>query len=79
MVAVTYDVARGSAPKTAKLAPRAAARKAWTARLMDAIIAGRMEKARREVARYAHLSNHILDARDDRLVKTGAREMPFGG
>jgi len=85
MVAVTYDVARGAAGEVRreaarKAAPAAAApRKPWYVRFMDALMEARMRQARREVARYRHLSGYTFDARENRLVKIEARDMPFGG
>jgi hypothetical protein len=82
MVAVTYGV---RVPAT-KVAPRKAAPKApaapsktWYARFFDALIESRMQKARREVARHIHLLPYSLDERGNRLVKTSAKDMPFGG
>jgi hypothetical protein len=78
MVAVTYGVAR--VPKAArKTARKAATRKSWLARLMDALIEARMQQARREIARHIFLLPYSLDDRRNRLVKTGSKEMPFGG
>lgn len=85
MAAVTYDVARAAAGKVRRQAARkparaaAAARKPWYARFMDAVMEARMRQARREVARYRHLSGYTFDARSNRLVKTSAHDMPFGG
>jgi len=50
MVAVTYGTARVAAANTA-----AAPRKPLLTRLMDALIESRMQQARREIARHAHL------------------------
>lgn len=78
MVAVTYDVAK--VPASGAAAPaKATPRKRWYARLMDALIEARMEQARREVARYSHFLPYFLDERGNRVVRTGARDMPFGG
>jgi hypothetical protein len=74
MVAVTYGVAR--VPKAAR---KAATRKSWLARVMDALIEARMQQARREIARHIFLLPYSLDDRRNRLVKTGSKEMPFGG
>jgi hypothetical protein len=78
MVAVTYDVARVPA-KARKAADKAAPRKSWFARAMDALIDARMQQARREIARHIHLLPYSLDDRRNRLVKTGSKDMPFGG
>ena len=82
MVAVTYDVARvpagEAAPKAAR-AETAAPRKPWYVRYMDALVEARTQQARREVARYRNLLPYSLDERGNRLVKTGSKDMPFGG
>jgi hypothetical protein len=81
MVAVTYDVARvpaGKAAPTAR-AETTAPRKRWYMRLMEALIEARSQQARREIARYSHLLPYSLDERGNRIVKTGPRDMPFGG
>jgi hypothetical protein len=38
-----------------------------------------MEQARREVARHMHFLPYTLDEHGNRVIKTGARDMPFGG
>jgi hypothetical protein len=45
---------------------------------MDALAATRMEQARREIRIHTGLLPYTLDERGNRLVKTGASEMPFG-
>jgi len=82
MVAVTYGVARVSTAEPAAKAERAnaaAPRKTWFAHVMDALIESRMQQARRELARHAHLLPYSFDERGNRLVKTGSGDMPFGG
>jgi hypothetical protein len=82
MVAVTYDVARVPAGKTAPPAARAEAappRKRWYVRLMETLIEARTEQARREVARHIRLLPYSLDERGNRLVRTSSKDMPFGG
>ena len=82
MVAVTYGVARvaaGKAEPQAKRADRAAPAKSWFARFIDALIESRMRQARREIAKHVHLLPYSLDERGNRLVKTDAKNMPFGG
>jgi hypothetical protein len=74
MVAVTYGVARLAADAGA----RAATQKGWFVRFMDALAATRMEQARREIRIHTGLLPYTLDERGNRLVKTGASEMPFG-
>jgi hypothetical protein len=82
MVAVTYGVARVPTAEPAAKSGRAeavVARKSWFARLMDAMIEARMQQARREIMRHAHLLPYSLDERGNRLVKTGSGDMPLGG
>jgi len=81
MVAVTFDVARVPAGKAAPTTRAAAVapRKRWYARLMEALIEARTQQAQREIARHIHLLPYSLDERGNRIVKTGPRDMPFGG
>ena len=79
MVAVAYGSARIAARKAAKTARAGTARKPWYERFMQALIRSRMQQARREIARHIHLLPYSLDERDNRLVKTGSHDMPFGG
>ena len=81
MVAITYDVARVSAGEPAK-AERGEARpprKRFFARLMQAVYESRMRQAQREIARHVHLLPYALDERGNRIARTGAGDMPFGG
>jgi hypothetical protein len=79
MVSVAYDTVRVPTAGAPAQAEATAPRKRWYARLMDALIEARMEQARREVARYMHFMPYVLDERGNRIVRTGARNMPFGG
>jgi hypothetical protein len=82
MVAVTYGVARVPAVEATAKAGRVEAgapRKSWFTRFVDALIESRMEQARREIAKHAHLLPYSLDERGNRLVKTKSEDMPFGG
>jgi hypothetical protein len=81
MVAVTYDVARVPAGKAVPKAAGAgqAPRKPWYVRFMDKLIEARTLQAQREIARHIHLLPYSLDERGNRLVKSGPRDMPFGG
>ena len=82
MAAVTYGVARVPATEPAAKAGRAktaAPQKSWFARFMDALIAARMEQARREIRMHTGLLPYSLDERGNRLVKTGSGDMPLGG
>jgi hypothetical protein len=75
MVAVTYGVARVSAKAAEKAAPRAS----WFTRFVDALMESRMQQARREIARHAHLLPYSLDEYGNRLLKIEPTDMPFGG
>jgi len=77
MVAVTYGTARAAAAEPAS-AKRLAPRKSWLMRFMDALVAARMEQARREIHIHTGLLPYSLDERGNRLVKTGCGDMPFG-
>jgi hypothetical protein len=79
MVAVTFGDARVPAKAAGKTAAKAAPRKHWLARVMDALVEARMQQARREIARHIHLLPYSLDDRRNRLVKTDSTDMPFGG
>ncbi len=46
---------------------------------MDALIAARMEQARREIRMHTGLLPYTLDERGNRLVQTASEGMPFGG
>jgi hypothetical protein len=84
MVAVTYGVARVPATKAdaaTKTTDKAAPAKHWLARVMEAFVEARMQQARREIALHRRMlgPSYSLDERDNRLVETGAKDMPFGG
>ncbi len=82
MVAVTYGVARVPASESEiGAASNTAPAKPWYVRLMDAFIELRMQQARREIALHARLLGppYNLDDYGNRLVQTGAKDMPFGG
>jgi hypothetical protein len=75
MVAATFDRAPAlDVPATTK----AAQQRHWIARLLDALVAARMQQARREVARYSHIAPYALDEHIN-TVRAGTREMPSGG
>lgn len=77
MVAVTYGVAH--VPAARETAQTPAPRKPWYVRYMDALVEARMQQARREIAFYLHHTPYTLDEDGNRLVKTRAGDMPFGG
>lgn len=59
MSAVTFSpdtLSRDTAPKAGKVAASTAGTTGFFARLMDAIIAARMEQAERELSRYVQLN-----------------------
>jgi hypothetical protein len=63
MVAVTYDVTRVPAAETPERAQVAASNKSIFTRFMEALLESRLQQARREIARHAHLLSHARDAR----------------
>ena len=82
MVAVTYNVARVPAVEAATKSARAAQaapRKSWLVRFFDAVVEARLAQAERQIRMHTHLLPYTLDERGNRLVKTRADDMPFGG
>jgi hypothetical protein len=87
MVAVTYGVAgvpnAETAPKGAANAStpaaRAAPRKHWFLRFVDAMIAARMAQAQREIKMYTRLMPYTYDEHGNRKLKNETGDMPFGG
>lgn len=77
MVAVTYGVTRVPAAKATERAYDAAPRKSFFARFVDALMESRLQQARREIARHAHLLPHVLDEHGNQVRNID--EMPFGG
>ena len=77
MVAVTYGVARVPASNATESAQAAAPRKSFFTRFLDALMESRLQQARREIARHAHLLPHVLDEHGHRVINID--EMPFGG
>jgi hypothetical protein len=77
MVAVTYGARTARAIR--KIADNTASHRGWFARFVDALIEVRMQQARREIARHAHLLPYTLDERGNRLVKIDRENAPFGG
>lgn len=74
MVAVTYDVGRVAAAKGGE-AKAGAHRNGLFGRFMDALIESRMQQARREIARHAHLMPHVIDKHGNVFLK----DLPFRG
>jgi hypothetical protein len=87
MVAVAYGVARvpeskaDAASTISKTADNTAPAKSWLGRVMDAFMESRMRQADREIAMYRRMLGppYSFDERGNRLVKAGAKDMPFGG
>jgi hypothetical protein len=76
MVAVTYGVARVPVAGSDERAQAAAPHKGLFARFLQRVMESRMEHARREIAKHAHLMPP--DQRHEWLTKTHD-EMPTGG
>jgi hypothetical protein len=82
MVALTYgdtrvagvDTARKDAAKQASTAPR----KAWYARLLDAMMEARLQQARREIRMYTQSMPYTIDDKGHRILKADVNT-PFGG
>lgn len=81
MVALTYGDARlgnaDSAATTETAAP-IAPRKAWYARMFDAMVEARMQQARREIGMYARLAPYMFD-QNGNLKHKSETESPAGG
>jgi hypothetical protein len=80
MVALTYGDARlagvDTAPNEATNTIAAAPRKAWYARLFDAMVEARMQQARREIRMYTTLMPYTVD---DKGQLTAGANTPVGG
>jgi hypothetical protein len=79
MVAVTYGVTRVPAAETAERAQVAASHKSIFTRCMAALMESRLQQARREIARHAHLLSHARDERGNLLIDFDLDEMLPGG
>ena len=79
MVAVTYGVARVPAAQVIERVQPAAPRKGIFARFFDALMESRLQQARREIARHAHLLPHVRDEHGNTVRKFNIDEMPLGG
>ena len=79
MVAVTYGVARVPDAQADGLAQAAAPREGVFARFFDALMESRLQQARREIARHAHLLPHVRDEHGNIVSTFNIDEMPFGG
>lgn len=86
MVALTYGGARvagveSTAKEVAKPVAQTVAiapRKAWYARLVDAMIEARMQQARREIRMYTELMPYTVDDKGNRILKADVNS-PVGG
>ena len=79
MVAVTYGVTRVPAAEAAERAQVAASQKSFFTRFMEAMMESRLQQARVEIARHAHLLSHARDERGNPLVDLDPDEMLPGG
>ncbi len=81
MVAITYGVARAPAVDAAAQTTAAAAapRKHWFLRLVEAMMAARLQQAQREIRMYTRLMPYTVDEKGNRKLKTQTGDMPFGG
>jgi len=79
MVAVTYGVTRVPAAQATERAQAAAPRKSIFARFFHALVESRLQQARREIARHAHLLPHVRDEHGNIVSTRNVDEMPFGG
>jgi hypothetical protein len=79
MAAVTYGVTRVPAAEAAERAQVAASQKSFFTRLMEAMMESRLQQARREIARHAHLLSRARDERGNLLIDFDLDEMLPGG
>ena len=79
MVAVTYGARRVTAAEAAERVQVAASHKSLFTRFMEALMESRLQQARREIARHAHVLSHARDARGNLLVDFDLDEMLPGG
>lgn len=79
MVAVTYGATRVPAAKAAERAQVAASQKSFFTRFMEALMESRLQQARREIARHAHVLSHARDERGNLLVDFDLDEILPGG
>jgi hypothetical protein len=76
MSAITYDDTRVAAQNSARAA---AARKGLLGRIINRVVEVRLQQAAREVELHLGYLPYSLDQRGNRLVKTGHKDVPFGG
>ena len=81
MVAVTYGVTRvpAAAPEATERTPVAASHKSFFTRFVEALMESRLQQARREIGRHAHLLSHARDERGNLLIGFDLDEMLPGG
>jgi len=78
MVAVTYGVTRVPAAEAIDRASASAHKTIFT-RFMEALMESRLQQARREIARHAHLLSHARDQRGNFLIDFDLDEFLPGG
>ena len=79
MVAVTYGVTRGPAAEATERAQVATTPKSIFTRIMEALMESRLQQARREIAKHAHLFSHARHERGNLLIDFDLDEMLPGG
>ncbi len=79
MVAVTYGVTRVPAAEATERAQIAASHKSIFTRFMEALMESRLQQARREIARHAHLLPHVRDEHGNVLINFDLDEILPGG
>jgi hypothetical protein len=79
MVAVTYGVTRVPAAEATERPRVAASHKNIFTRFIEAMMQSRLQQARREIARHAHLLSHARDARGNLLIDFNLDEILPGG
>lgn len=79
MVAVTYGVSRVPAAEAAERAPVAVSQKSLFTRFMEALMESRLQQARREMAKHAHVMSHARDARGNLLIDFDLDQILPGG
>ena len=77
MVAVTYGASR--APAAAERVRVGSPHKSLFTRFMEAMMESRLQQARREIARHAHVLSHARDANGNLLIDFNLDETLPGG
>lgn len=79
MVAVTYGAPRVPAADAIERTQVTASDKSIFTRFMEALMESRLQQARREIARHAHLLSHARDERGNLLIDFDLDELLPGG